>query len=486
MSQHCFNRREFLASTTSAVYFLSAPSLAQFSDPTELSIAQAGLQIRSHKLSPVDLVQAYLERIYRLDKRLNSFITITDEQALVRAKTLEAELRTGRWRGPLHGIPIALKDNIDTSGVRTTAASAAYANRIPEENAVVVDRLTEAGAIVLGKLNMHEFAFGATSAITHFGPVHNPWDLGRIPGGSSGGSGAAVAARLCAGALGTDTGGSIRIPAAHCGIVGLKATYGLVSVRGIIPFSVSLDHVGPMCRAVSDAALMLQAMAGYDSLDVASIDAQIPQYFTALQHRTTELRLGVPRTYYENVDTQILSALEQAHNVLGRLTAGMEDVNLPPVPETPLAFPEIYERHADLIDEKSELFHSLTLERILQGKDLPATDYVQAKIQLKLARNAISRVFEKVDLLVTPTVVQLPIAIEEARIRTGPAVNIRNTIPFNLYGIPSISIPCGLSQEGLPIGLQISGPSLGELDVLALAHAYEQATNWHAAIPPLT
>ena len=196
--------------------------------------------------------------------------------------------------------------------------------------------------------------------------------------------------------------------------------------------------------------------------------------------------MGVPRTFSEDVDEQILNALEQAHDVLRRLTAGMEDVDLPPVPETPLAFPEVYEYHADLIDEKRELYQALTLDRILQGAGFPATDYVQAKIQLKLARNAISRVFERVDLLVTPTVVQLPIAIEEARIRTGPAVNIRNTIPFNLYGIPSISIPCGFSQEGLPIGLQISGPSLGELDVLALAHAYEQATNWHAAIPPLT
>ncbi len=486
MRQRNFNRRDFLASTASAAFFLNAPSLAQVSDPTELSIAQAGLQIRSYNLSPVDLVQAYLERIDRLDRRLNSFITVTNEDALVRAKTLEAELQSGNWRGPLHGIPIALKDNMDTSGVRTTAASAVYANRVPNENAEVVNRLREAGAIVLGKLNMHEFAFGATSAITHFGPVHNPWDLDRIPGGSSGGSGAAVAARLCAGALGTDTGGSIRIPAAHCGIVGLKATHGLASIRGIIPMSVSLDHVGPMCRTVGDAALLFQAMAGYDSLDASSIEAKIPQYFTALQRRTSKLRLGVPRTYYEGVDPQILNALERALDVLGHLTAGMEDVDLPPVPETTTVFADMYAYHADLISKKRELYQALTLERILQGKDFPAADYVKAKTQLKLARNAISRVFETVGLLITPTVVQLPIAIEEARIRTGPAVNIRNTIPLNLYGIPSISIPCGFSQEGLPIGLQISGPLLGELDVLALAHAYEQATNWHEEMPPLT
>lgn len=488
MSGKSFNRREFIAhSAAAAGLLLSVPSTAQLSDPTKLSIVQAGRLIRSGDLSPVDLVQSYLERISHLDQRLNSFITVTGEQALFQARSLAAELSSGNWRGPLHGIPIALKDNIDTSGVRTTAASAVYENRIPQENAEVVNRLREAGAIILGKLNMHEFAFGGTSAITHFGPVHNPWDLARIPGGSSGGSSAAVAARLCAGALGTDTGGSIRIPAAHCGIVGLKATHGIASIRGIIPFSLSLDHVGPMCRTVGDAALMLQAIAGYDSRDPSSIQVQIPRYSSALQRRTAELRLGVPRVFYENLDPQILDAMDKAHDVLRRLTAGMEDVKLPPTPQMPLGISEIFEYHAGLIEEKRELYQTLTLQRILQGADLPATDYIRAKVELKLARNAIAHVFERVDLLITPTMANLPMTIEAALKETvDGSASIRNTLPFNLYGIPTISVPCGFSREGLPIGMQISGPSLGELDVLALAHAYEQGTDWHRQTPPLT
>ena len=271
-------RRDFLATSAAAAACLAGrPAFAQATDPADLTIAEAQRLVRRRDLSPVDLVEAYTARIRRLDARLNAYVTVTEERAVERARALEAELAGGRWRGPLHGIPIGLKDNIDTAGVRTTAGSAVYADRVPDEDAEVVTRLEAAGAIVLGKLNLHEFAYGGTSAFTLSGPVRNPWDVDRIPGGSSGGSGAAVAARLCAGALGTDTGGSVRIPAAHCGIVGLKATYGLASIRGIVPLSVSLDHVGPMCRSVADAALMLQAMAGYDPRGIASIQAEIPR-----------------------------------------------------------------------------------------------------------------------------------------------------------------------------------------------------------------
>ena len=481
------SRREFIVSTSLVgVWLATTRSIAQFTDPTGLSITEAARLIRSGDLSPVSLVRAYLERIQRLNDRLNAFITVTTEPALAQARELESELARGMWRGPLHGIPIGLKDNIDTAGILTTAASAVLADRRPDEDAEVVRRLKEAGAIILGKLNMHEFAFGATSAITNAGPVHNPWDLARIPGGSSGGSGAAVAARLCAGALGTDTGRSIRIPSAHCGVVGLKPTYGLVSTRGVIPLSVSLDHVGPMCRTVVDAALMLQAMAGYDPLDITSIEADLPNFVAALQRRTSGLRLGVPREpYYEDLDPQIGEAVGRALEVLGRLTARIDDVELPPVPEVPLVVAEAFEYHAQLIGEKRELYDPNTLTRIMRGLDYPATDYVRGTYQLKLARKAIARVFETVDLLVTPTLSRLPIRIDEARETPFDDTLSRNTFPFNAYGVPSISLPCGFSREGLPIGLQISGSTLGELDVLALAHAYEQATDWHERVPPL-
>lgn len=487
MSYSSLDRRAFFA--TGAAFtasLLSSRSFAQSSDPTGLSIAQAGILIRSGDLSPVDLVQAYLERVARLDSRLNSFITLTAERAMQRSRELEAEMANGHWRGPLHGIPIALKDNIDTAGVRTTAGSALFADRIPDRDAEVVTRLEQAGAIILGKLNMHEFAYGASSAVTHFGPVHNPWNLDRISGGSSGGSAAAVSARLCAGALGTDTGGSVRIPAAHCGIVGLKATYGLASIRGIIPLSVSLDHVGPMCRTVADAALMLQALAGYDSLDIASIQANIPNYASALQRRTVSLRLGVPREfYYEDVDPEILTAVERALGVFGEITSGTRDVELPPLPSGRPVLAEAFAYHAEYLENNRELYGKMTLDRIDRGAEISAVDYAEVLFDLELSRKAIANVFEGVDLLITPTLSRLPVSIEEALSVSGDDDLIRNPAPFNVYGIPAITIPCGFSRDGLPIGVQICGPALGELDVLALAHAYEQATDWHERVPPL-
>ena len=485
-----FDRREFLTTSAAAAatFLMGRPSFGQPTDPTNLSIAQAQRLIRTGALSPLELVEAYVERIRRLDGRLNAFVTVTEERALARARVLQAELADGRWRGPLHGIPIALKDNIDTAGVRTTAASEVFADRVPDADAEVVTRLEAAGAIILGKLNMHEFAYGATSAFTRTGPVRNPWDVNRIPGGSSGGSGTAVAARLCAGALGTDTGGSVRIPAAHCGIVGLKATYGLASIRGIIPLSVSLDHVGPMCRTVADAALMLHAMVGYDPRDIPSIRADVRDYASALRRPTSALRLGVPRTsFYDDVDPQILAAVERALDVLGDLTASTRDVELPARPDAGTVLVEAYAYHADLLAEKRDLYDPSTLERIERGAGVPAADYADALYQLTLVRKAIAAVFEDVDVLVTPTLVQLPVSIEAAQLSPDEVTGIlvRNTAPFNTYGIPAITVPCGFSREGLPIGLQLCGRALGEIDVLALAHAYEQATDWHDRTPRL-
>src|SRR5512147_2410168 len=272
MTDDSVTRRSVLKAAAAGAVLAGANAAAQKrEDLTKLTIDEASQRIAAKSLSSVDLTRAYLERIARVDKRINAYITVLADQALAQAKELDAELAAGKRRGPLHGIPLALKDNIDTAGIRTTAASAVYANRVPAEDAVCVQRLRAAGAVFLGKLNMHEFAYGGTSAVTHFGPVHNPWNLAHHPGGSSGGSAAAVAARLCAGALGTDTAASIRFPAACCGVVGLKATHGLASIRGIVPLSEMHDHVGPLAHSVEDCALIMDAISGFDPLDPVSI-----------------------------------------------------------------------------------------------------------------------------------------------------------------------------------------------------------------------
>jgi aspartyl-tRNA(Asn)/glutamyl-tRNA(Gln) amidotransferase subunit A len=359
---------------------------------------------------------------------------------------------------------------------------------MPEHDAEAVTRLEAAGAIVLGKTNMHEFAYGASSAVTHYGPVRNPWNLDRIPGGSSGGSAAAVAARLCAGALGTDTGGSIRMPAAYCGIVGLKPTYGLASIRGIIPLSVSLDHVGPMCRTVADAAILLQALVGYDPRDIASIRASVPSYSSSLQRATSSMRLGVPRSlFYEDVDAEILDAVERALDVLGELTASTRDIELPPLPQARPVLVESYAYHAEYLATSPELYDAATREQILRGQGVPATEYAESLYQVELSRKAIDAVFDDVDVLITPTMARQPVDIDTAlasAVEINPTL-IRNASPFNTYGIPTISIPCGFDSDGLPIGIQIAGRHLREIDVLALAHAYEQATDWHETVPSL-
>ena len=485
-------RREFLGASLSAAALIAAKrALAQASDLIELTLAEISLLLRAGMVSPVELVQAYLERIERLEPQVNSYITVTAALALEQARLHEADLAAGRWRGPLHGVPIALKDNMDTAGIRTTAASAVLAERVPTVDAEVYRRLKDAGAVLLGKLNMHEFAYGGTSAITHFGPVHNPWNLDHIPGGSSGGSAAAVAARLCVAALGTDTLASIRLPAAYCGIVGLKPTHGLASIRGIIPVSESLDHVGPMCRTVADAALVLDAIAGYDPLDSVSIRADLPRYGGAVYESTTRLRIGIPRApYYADLDPDVAAAIEEALRVLRTLGGGTHDVTLPEPPSFVPLLAESYAYHQQYLADpfNHELYDALTLSRIMAAGQVPVEDYVNARNELALVRNSMADVFRDVDLIVTPTAPSLPELISDPQnpnVPSGAEISVRNTAPFNLYGIPTISVPCGFSRTGLPIGLQISGPRLGEVSVLALAHAYEQATEWHRRAPPL-
>jgi aspartyl-tRNA(Asn)/glutamyl-tRNA(Gln) amidotransferase subunit A len=442
-------------------------------------------------VSPVELVQACLARIERLNPVLNAFITVTSEQALQQARDADAEIRKGKWRGPLHGVPIALKDLFDTAGVRTTAASRVFENRVPSEDAEVVRRLRGAGAVLLGKLNMHEFAYGVTSVATYFGPVHNPWKLDMIAGGSSGGSAAAVAAGLCYGALGSDTGGSIRLPAAYCGIAGLKPTYGRVSTRGVIPLAWSLDHIGPMCRSVADCALLLRPIAGYDPKDSNSVDAPVPDYAQALRSGVSTLRLGIPRKpFFEQLDSEIEAAVNQAIEVLSKLTASVHDVQLPAFEPGPLVDAEAYAYHAAYLAKTPELYQRETRERLETGAKVTTQAYIQGRRNLDRLRREVRGVFADVDVLVTPTTSVPPATIAESvPPPTEPGSRSlllgRNTRPFNTYGLPTISVPCGFSKMGLPIGLQISGPHLGEAVMLAVAHAYEQATEWHRRRPPV-
>jgi aspartyl-tRNA(Asn)/glutamyl-tRNA(Gln) amidotransferase subunit A len=491
--QHLWSRRSFIkAGVSSGGILLMNSDLTeelrasqqisfvreQRTDHTKLSIREAGDLVRRKQISPVELTRACLRRIERLNPALNAFITVTAEQAISQAREAEAEVQRGKWRGPLHGIPIGLKDNIDTAGVRTTLASAVFKDRIPSVDAEVVRRLKAAGAVLLGKQNLHEVAFGTTSAVSYFGPVHNPWQVDRIAGGSSGGSAAAVAADLCFGAVGTDAGGSIRVPSAYCGIVGFKPTYGLVSMRGAGDAGWwSMNHVGPMCRSVADTALLLSAIAGYDPHDSTSVKTAMVDYTAALRAKVSALRLGIPRAvFYDRLDPEIEAALVKALGVLRRLTADMREVVLTSISDKVapnIVLAENYAFHEPYFLKTPQLYHATIRSNLQQASKVTTSAYIESRRELDEARRAIATLFSKVDLLVTPTTAVPPSTIEEA-LHLGIELDlklIRNTAPFNVYGLPTISIPCGFTSSGLPIGMQISGPHFGDGKVLALAHA---------------
>jgi aspartyl-tRNA(Asn)/glutamyl-tRNA(Gln) amidotransferase subunit A len=462
---------------------------SQSGDLTNLSIREVSDLIRKKKVSPVELTTACLARIDRANPALNAFITITSESAQEQARTAESEVMRGKWRGPLHGVPIALKDLFDTAGVRTTAGSGVFKDRIPTEDAEVVRRLKAAGAVLLGKTNMQEFAFGGTSIVSYFGAVHNPWEPTHIAGGSSGGSAAALAAELCYGALGSDTAGSVRLPASHCGIVGLKPTYGLVSIRGVVPLSWSLDHVGPMARTVADTALLLQVIAGYDAQETTSEEMNVPDYSQALGAKVSSLRIGAPREFFfADLDPEIDAAMKEALTVLGKLTAGIRDVPLPANTMESLRdvvrAAEAYAYHREFVTKTPELYQPLTLKRIRAGADVTTPAYIQGRRDLDQVRRTARKWLDSVDVLVTPTLPITTAAISDPHADDIlPAV--RNTSPFDVNGWPAISVPCGFTRQGLPMGLQIIGPHGGESVVFQLAHAYEQATEWHMRRPQL-
>ena len=479
---------------------VAARQEADRSNVTQLNLNEASQLLRSKKISPVQLTQECLNRIDRLNGRLNAFITVTADSALAEARVAESEIQRGHWRGPLHGMPIALKDIVDTAGLRTTAASGLFKDRIPAQDAEVVRRLKAAGAVFLGKTNLHEFAFGGSSVISYFGPVHNPWDPTCSAGGSSGGSAVAVAARLCYAAIGTDTGGSIRQPASYCGIVGLKPTYGRVSASGVIPLSWSLDHVGPLTRTTKDAALVLQVIAGYDRQDTASIDTPVPDYTETMSAPTTSLQLGIPRAYfYDELHSDIQAVMEAALSVFKSITKSQRDV-APLAADatysswmdhyTPILVAEAYAYHKDYIEKSPELYQAATLKRLRAGSEIAAAKYIQSRREMEHVRRSIVHIFESVDLLITPTVRIPPFTIVDLQgdpdtARAEELAMLHNARALNFAGLPSVSVPCGFTRGGLPVGMQITGRPGDEATVCRLAHAYEQATDWHKREPQL-
>lgn len=452
-------------------------------DLTEVSHA-----VQKKEVSPVELTQACLSRIEKLNPSMNAFITVTGDTALEAARKAEAEIARGEWKGPLHGIPLAVKDLVETAGVKTTAASAVLKDNVPNADAEVIRRLKSAGAILLGKLNLHEFAYGGSGIIGHFGPARNPWNTAHVTGGSSSGSAAALAACLCYGAIGTDTAGSIRLPAACCGITGLKPTYGLVSARGVIPLSWSLDHVGPMARTAADAALILQAIAAYDPQDVGSQKFPPVYYPSAIEEKTAPLRLGVARDFWKDVDGEIARAVDSAVAALAKITAGAQEVELSTDTDRTLVRCEAYAYHQKYLPQKAKDYDPETLRRISSGADVTAPQYIQAQRELLQQRRQILQIFERVDLILTPTTPLLAPTFTELQaapdqLRNKEMIMLRNTRPFNVYGLPSISLNCGFSKSGLPIGLQIIGAPGSEGPVLALAHAWQKQTDWHKQKP---
>lgn len=482
-----FTQADAIATPNMNPQSASPASNSQSDDLTKLTLREAADLVHKKKASPVDLTKACLARIARANPSLNCFITITADSALQQARDAEAEIARGKWRGPLHGIPIALKDLFDTAGVKTTAGSGVFKDRIPTEDAEVVRRLKAAGAVLVGKTNMQEFAFGGTSLISYFGAVRNPWNAGYIAGGSSGGSAAAVAAGLCYGALGSDTAGSVRLPASHCGIAGLKPTYGLVSIRGVIPLSWSLDHVGPMARTVADTAVLLQAIAGYDEQDTTSAKMNVPDYSQNIGAKISSLRVGVPREFFfADLDPEIDAAMKEALSVLTKLTGGLKDVtlkadNFEKLRDTVRAA-EAYAYHREYVAKTPELYQPLILKRIQAGANVTTPAYIQGRRDLAAVRRKAEKWTEGVDVLVTPTLPITTAAVDDPH-ADDILPTVRNTSPFDVNGWPAISVPCGFTSKGLPMGLQIIGPNGGEPVIFQLANAYEQATQWHKRRP---
>jgi aspartyl-tRNA(Asn)/glutamyl-tRNA(Gln) amidotransferase subunit A len=454
-------------------------------DLTQLSITELGAAFRTGQASPVEATEACLAQIAARDPQLHAFITVTADVARAQARTATDELGRGQDRGPLHGVPIALKDLIDTAGILTTGASALFTDHVPTRDATVVRWLRDAGAVLVGKLNLHELAYGGSGVIGHYPATRNPRDPAYICGGSSSGSAAAVAAGMCYAALGTDTAGSIRVPAALCGIVGFKPSYGLVPLRGVFPLAWSYDYCGPMTRNVYDAALILEAIAGHDADDFTSAEFPVADYTSAIDHASADalaapMRIGVARSYFfDDADPEVGDAIERVLTILRGLGAHLRDYELPIDDDRTVARTESYAIHKQWVQASPERYQPSTLARINTGASTPAADYIDKLHDLQMRRRRAGALFAGVDFIVTPTTPIPAIAFAELEaapdtLRPREMVLLRNTRPFNILGTPAISIPCGTTRAGLPIGFQIVGPPGADAPVLQLAAILER------------
>ena len=454
-------------------------------------IHQLAPLLQKKEISPVELFNEAIERIHQLQPKLNSFITVTEEEGRKAATEAESEIRKGQYRGPLHGIPISIKDLFATRGVRTTAGSKVLAQWVPDYDATAVARLHQAGMVLVGKTHMHEFAYGVTSDNPHYGPALNPWDPTRVPGGSSGGSAAAVASSQCTASLGSDSGGSIRTPAAVCGVVGLKPTYGRVSRYGAIPLAWSLDHVGPLTKSVEDAAIMLAAIAGPDPKDPSASSRPLADYRQEMRGSIRGLRLGVPRQYFfEHVDPEIQKLVSAAIHQLESMGATLVEVDIPDLEncsamEAHITLAEATSYHEPYLKRQADDYGPGVRTNLEAGRYLLATDYVKSQRARTLLQRNFNQAFKHADVIVSPTLPALPPLVGEVWVQSGNLREhvidafLRFNIPFDLTGFPAISIPCGLGSTGLPIGLQIAGKAFDETTVLRVANAYEQSTEWH-------
>ena len=461
-----------------------------------LSVEELANLLRRREVSPTEVLEAYLARTDRLEPKLNCYVSLLRDEARTAARATEAEIAAGNYRGPLHGVPMALKDLYDLAGARTTASSKVLANNLAARDCTVAHRLKEAGAIIVGKTNTHEFAFGGTTDSAHFGPTRNPWDTSRVPGGSSGGSAAAVAASLCAAALGSDTGGSIRLPAAFCGIVGLKPTYGRVSLAGVVPLAWTMDHAGPLTKCVADSALLLGAIAGYDPNDPTTAKLPVPDYMSALGRPVKGLRLGLPRGhFFEDLDAEVEAAVRSAVAVLAGLAVTVEEVSLPRAAYGREMFNVIVHceaaaHHEPWLLARAQEYGADVRGRLETGRTARAVDYLRAQRARNLLIEDFARAFRQVDAIAVPTVPTVATPIGAGTVMmNGRQADLRTVFgrcnsPINQTGLPAISVPCGLAH-GLPVGLQLIGPAFAEETILALAHAYERATTWHKRRPPV-